>query len=194
MLLLGVLQAQAAGAGPVVDSDFDLLETQVLDSVETSVVFSSLAATYGADYQHLQIRATTRVTSATTLRMNRIRFNGDTTSNYSTHQLIGDSNAANPYAGAGVSLDGMLTFYGTGNSSTSGAFGAGVIDILDPFETTKYTTHRSFGGQFSYSIVNLASGSWRNTDALTSITIYPENSDSYAIGSRFSLYGVKGSA
>jgi hypothetical protein len=58
MLLLGVLQAQAAGQ--VAAGSFDLLETQVLTSSAASVTFSSLS-TYAADYQHLQIRIVSKV-------------------------------------------------------------------------------------------------------------------------------------
>jgi hypothetical protein len=66
-----------------------------------------------------------------------------------------------------------------------------VCDILDPFETTKNKTIRSLAGYGSGGNVNLYSGLWINTSALTSITILA-SSGNFASASRFSLYGIKG--
>jgi ABC-type transport system substrate-binding protein len=123
-----------------------------------------------------------------------MQFNGDTAGNYSTHFLFGDSNAANPYSAAGVSSDYMALYYTNAANSATNAFGAGVVDILDPFETTKNKTIRTLGGQTGYSMVTLTSGSWRNTSALSSLNIFSEGGHSFATNSRFSLYGIKATA
>jgi hypothetical protein len=60
MLLLGVLAAQAEAAAPAAAGSYDLLETEILTGTQASVTFSSLNSTYGADYQHLQLRIVTR--------------------------------------------------------------------------------------------------------------------------------------
>jgi hypothetical protein len=184
---LGILAA-AGGAVASVGS-YDLLATEILTGSQSSVTFASLG-TYAADYQHLQIRMVTRGTgiSGTVLS----QFNADTGNNYSVHRLYGDgssvnSNAftsrANLFAGANVQSD-----------EAAGAFAASVLDILDPFATTKYTTTRSLGGtKATNNFVTLLSGNWRNTDALTQILIYP-NAGSHAAGSRFSLYGIRKAA
>jgi hypothetical protein len=122
--------------------------------------------------------------------MMRIRLNGDTAGNYSSHQILGDSNAATPYNSSETNGSNMLGYYQNGGSNPAGAFGAGVIEFLDAYATTKFKTIRTLGGQHGYSIVNLSSGAWRNTAAISSITIFSENSDSFAEFSRFSLYGV----
>jgi hypothetical protein len=76
-------------------------------------------------------------------------------------------------------------------SPSANQYGAMVIDILDPFETTKNTVIRALGG-FASSEISLNSGVWLNTAALTSLTFskYGENGG-YETGSRFSLYGIK---
>ena len=189
MLLLGVLQAQAAGAGPVGGAAFDLLEQRVLDSSESSVTFSSLSS-YAADYQHLQIRFTARSSFAAAGESLRIRFNGVTSGSYSWHRLFGNGSSVS--SGQSSSQTGILGAFMTSNTGTADAFGAGVIDILDPFSTSKNTTTRSLNGTIvSDSLVSLTSGGFYNTAAIDSISFTSETSANFLTGSRFSLYGIK---
>jgi hypothetical protein len=169
-------------------SDYELITTSVLTSSQPSVTFSNLGI-YASSYKHLQLRGVARVTASTTIRGQDIRFNGDSGSNYSGHLIISDGAV---YAGGGANGSNAGAFYINGASNPSGAYGAGVVDILDAFSATKFKTVRYIGGQVGYSIMSLGSSAWRNTDAITSIQIYPQNSESYAAGSRFSLYGIKG--
>jgi hypothetical protein len=184
MLLLGVLQAQAAGQ---VAGTFELLETQVLTSAAASVTFSSLS-TYSAEYQHLQIRMVCRSARGSEDYL-QMRFNGDTGSNYSNHYLEGNGSSV----GSSGSANQTQMYQGVSASSNLAAniFASFVIDILDPFETTKFTTSRTLGG-FATRSIGLNSGNWRNTDALTSITLRHQVGDNLVTGSRFSLYGIRG--
>ena len=193
MLLLGVLQAQAAGAGPVVATDFDLLDQRVLTTSETSVTFSSLAATYGSTYQHLQIRYASKSDyGASWADSMRIRFNGDSGSNYAQHQLRGDGANVNAFAQTSTSSINYALLSGSANTYV---FTSGVVDLLDPFESTKNTTVRIFDGALSNGTqVKLNSGLWMNTAALTSIEIASSNAANLVTGSRFSLYGIKAGA
>ena len=182
----------AASAGGGAAGSFDLLETQVLASSAASVTFSSLS-TYAADYQHLQIRAVVQTTRAASLDSLRITFNGDTGANYSFHWLQADGSSVTSSAGANQSniFGGYLP--GTANSYS---WAPSVTDILDPFETTKYTTTRTLDSFVdpNWKLLNFTSGNWRNTAALSSITIDQEVGPSFSIGSRFSIYGLKVSA
>ena len=184
MLLLGVIQAQAAGGAA---GSFDLLETQVLSSSAASVTFSGLSA-YAADYQHLQIRG---VGNSNRNQFSNdplnIQFNSDTGANYSWHTISGFNSAVTSYANTSrtaIEWDRTLT---TGNASIFGGF---VIDILDPFETTKNTTARCLSGNNALPSVQMHSGAWYNTAALTSILLYPGIS-TFTANTRFSLYGVR---
>ena len=187
MLLLGVLQAQAAGAGPAGAGSFDLLETQVLASSASSVTFSSLAATYGADYQHLQLRLTTRTDRVNPIDNMRLNFNGDTGSNYRHHWLLGDGGSVTSSTIASTNIE---LYRSAAATATSGIFGANVVDILDPFSSNKNTVIRNFAGiTTAANEVRLQSGLWVNTAALTTITI--SSGWNFVTGSRFSLYGWK---
>ena len=174
---------------PVAAGSYDLLETEILTGTQASVTFSSLGD-YASDYQHLQIRLTGRGTDAATgVTGNYLRFNGDSGANYSLHILFGNGSsvASTAETSSTWALAGLVASGGMTASSFTGT----VIDILDPFETTKYTTTRALTGiAANSSRIDLHSGSWRNTNALTSIEILM-NSISFATGSRFSLYGLK---
>lgn len=189
MLLLGVIQAQASGA--VAAGSFDLLETQVLSSSAASVTFSGLSA-YAADYQHLQIRAVARTNRAANGDTGNLAINGITTSSYGRHYLQGN--------GSTVSSDAILSqpnsnnlYALVGNNATANTFTGIVIDILDPFENTKSTTYRALSGQAANeNLIRLGSGSRYTAESVTSITLSAIGS--FVQYSRFSLYGVKGSA
>ena len=174
-------------------SDFELLDSRVLTTNETSVTFGSLG-TYATDYKHLQIRVLSRDTRAISGTNNVLMtFNGDTGSNYrQLHVLKGDGSSGSTYAEAQSSS--IIPFASPSANDTANAFTAAVIDLLDAFSANKYTTSRTFRGTnvaaaYATQVV-LASGLWMNTAALTEISFEPVSA-SFAIGSRFSLYGVK---
>jgi len=76
-------------------------------------------------------------------------------------------------------------------NGTASAFGTAVIDILDYANTNKYKTVRTLAGWDANGsgLVSFWSGSWRNTNATTTITLLP-NLGNWAQYSQFALYGV----
>lgn len=176
-----------AGNSPYTVSDYDLLQTEVLTGSQASVTFSSLGD-YASSYRHFQIRAVARMTFANAERTLNVRVNGDSTSSYRNHGLYSQGSTPLGFNYAGTSI-GAASFAAA--NAASGSFGAAVIDILDPFETTKYTTVRGFGGADTTPQVSLRSGFWPNSNIVTSLTLVDPTSDLVA-GSRFSLYGLRG--
>jgi hypothetical protein len=198
MLLLGVLAAQAEAAAPAAAGSYDLLETEILTGTQASVTFSSLNSTYGADYQHLQIRYVAR-TDKTGDPDNYLhaQFNNVTSSSYASHQLQGNGSSVTSSALASQTYMRLANGSLIGAGASAGAFSASVIDILDPFETTKNTTARALTGisggvTYSY-VINLSSGVFLSTAAITEIDLFPL-SGNFVADSRFSLYGLKASA
>jgi hypothetical protein len=167
---------------------FVLLESVVLTSSQASVEFTNLVSKYAASYQHLQIRALIRVDDAT-LGSFGFRANSISSNIYSRHDLSGE--------GASVTTSGAASenigFLGTGaNASTpANVFTGMVIDILDPFET-KNKTVRTFMGTTGIG-VRLVSSAVYTTDSLSQFQIRSRLSGSIVTGSRFSLYGIRGS-
>jgi hypothetical protein len=181
---LGLLGASSVAAG----NAFELLETTTLTGTQATVSFSNLNSAYGSIYQHLQIRATGRTTRGGFLSdVLKLEFNSDTTSgNYKYHQLFGNgsalTSATNPYFSFATAVD-----------ASTNLFGAIVLDILDPFETTKNKTVRSLGGHTSGSdqAIEVGSMGWFSTAVVTSIELKSWTGNSWVSGTRFSLYGLR---
>jgi hypothetical protein len=121
----------------------------------------------------------------------QIRFNGDSGSNYAYHYLDGNGSSV---SSTGQSYNSIFDFGAAALLEPANLFSANVVDILDPFETTKNKTVRMLNGHSgTYRRIALASGAWFNTASVTSIAVLP-NTSNWVSGSRFSLYGIKATA
>ena len=190
-LIMGILaQSAAAPTPPAAVDAYDLLETEILTGSQASVTFSSLNSTYGADYQHLQLRYVIRTNRAGANNdVIRVELNGDTGSNYRWHLLSGNGSSVSSSASGADTA--MWASYVSTQDSATGVYGAGVIDLLDAFETSKNTTIRTLGGTTgAITQINLTSGAWFNTNAVTTIKLFQYGS-TMETGSRLSLYGLK---
>jgi hypothetical protein len=172
--------------------DYELIESVFVASTTASVTFNNLNQ-YATEYKHLQIRSTTRVSTAeSNAQLSFIRINGDTGSNYSRHFLQGNGGAA--ASGAETSQSSMYFSFSPQNSSTSGVFSGEVIDFLDAYSTTKNKTIKILHGVLNTGSsgprIMLNSSVRLNTESITSITCLT-GSNSFVAGSRFSLYGIR---
>jgi hypothetical protein len=167
--------------------DYELIESVFLASTTASVTFSNLQ-NYAVDYKHLQIRFTARTTRGEINDAVFYRINGDSGANYARHQIFGNGSTVSSIAGISETSTGNNSI--TGNTATASAFGAGVLDFIDPYSSTKNTTIRSFSGiPVNFNSVMLSSGLYNNTASVSSITLF--SLASFVTGSRFSLYGIR---
>ena len=183
MLVLGTVGSQ--NTKNFLGGDFESIATTTVGAGgSASITFSSIPSTY----KHLQIRCTGKSTS--TGSFGDLTFNSDTGSNYTYHSLYGDGGSAASEASApraNVAAVVSLTA-----SSNTNIFGASVIDILDYTNTNKNKTVRILSGddRNGSGFIAFVSGSWMNTNAITSITI-TARANSIAQYSSFALYGIK---
>jgi len=184
---LGIFAVAGAGGG---GATYEQIATQLVTSSVSSVIFSSIPATY----KHLQIRFTCKSSSSGAAIDSWLRFNSDSGANYASHWIRGTGSAMS----SSNYLPGneILLKYGSISSNDS-RFAGGIIDLLDYANTSKNKTVRSFQGAIfgsSDQSVVLNSGLWRNTTAVTSIEYIANGGATRTIesGSRFSLYGIKG--
>lgn len=177
LIPFGILSA----AGGVAVGDYELIESRILDTTASSVTFNSLG-TYSTTYKHLQVRLAVRASDNSSAPL-RARFNGST-SGYNVHYLYG--NGSNVLSAAFLSLDKIATI---NTQTTTGAFSVVVMDILDAYSTTKNKVTRHLSG--TASEVGLASNLWANTAAVSSMEWFLDGKN-LAVGSRFSLYGIRG--
>jgi hypothetical protein len=178
----------ATGAGAAAAGAYELISTTILGSATSTVTLNSIPNTY----KYLQVRLTARASDTGSWDFLIMRFNGDTISTYARHDLNGNGSGVS--AGFAQNTSGMAIARVTANGGPAGAFGAGIIDVFDYADTNKYTTVRALGGQHGSGArdVNLSSGLWPSTAAVTSITFAPVFSGTILAGSRFSVYGIKG--
>lgn len=180
---LGTFAQQGLAVG-----DFESIATTTVGAGGTATVtFSSIPSTY----THLQIRGLQRTsnTSGGNWTVN-LRFNGDTGSNYTYHGLRGDGSSAIAYAGANQTIS--LSIISGDDANTSLGWGVGYTDILDYANTNKYKTVRTLTGfeENGSGMVELTSGLWLSTSAITSISL-GAGSGNFLQYSHFALYGIK---
>jgi hypothetical protein len=191
--ILGIIASGISGS-KVVTNSFESISTVTVGSGGTTTIsFTSIASTW----THLQLRGIAQSARATySLDGMLIRFNSDSGSNYSFHYLRGNGAAAQ--AGGGSSTTNATIDSTISSTAAANVFGGFVIDILDYANTNKYKTIRSFGGFDVNGTVSgvggyvvLASGNWRNTNAITSISITTDYGSDFQNYSHFALYGIK---
>lgn len=182
-----VLGIWASARPPVAATSFESIATVTVGSgAQSEIDFTSIPS----DYTHLQIRGIARDSNSTTQQL-RMRFNGDTGSNYTLHYLLGDGASAS--AGGSANTTHIQMVYCVALNSYT-AFGGAVIDILDYKDANKYKTVRALAGydrNGNDSYIALDSGVWRNTNAINAIKLYLTGAN-FAQYSSFALYGVKG--
>jgi hypothetical protein len=170
---------------------YDSLATTVLSSATSTITFAGIPT----GYKHLQLRVTARSDHPTYAGVDGvIRFNDDSSSNYSWHYLLGYGTAVQASNSTGTTsiVPGIMA-----SASGSGANiqAASIIDILDYANVNKFKTTRSLvaleANQTSGRDLRISSGSWRNTNAINSITITTSPSQNFLQHSKFALYGVK---
>ena len=179
MPILGVIDS--GKSGHLVTNNYSSISTVTVGSGgASSITFSSIPSTY----THLQLRYNTFGTINIALQ-----FNSDTASNYIMHYLDGNGSAA---ASGVYGPQGSIYLDLNGNSSATIGI-AGVTDILDYANTNKYKTTRTLVGidLNGSGGIELNSGLWRSTSAITSITLLPDGGNPFKQYTTFALYGVR---
>jgi hypothetical protein len=188
----GVLAGLIAAFPTPITGSFESIATATGTGSSNTITFSSIPGTY----QHLQIRwiGKSSTVSASFYTM-RLRFNGDTATNYATHYLKGDGTTASASGAASntqiTSFDGVIS---GSDASYANMLGGGVIDIHDYTSTTKNKTMRALSGLDTNTAgaVVLSSGLWFKTpEAINSISLITA-SGNWTTSSTFALYGIRG--
>jgi len=164
--------------------NFELIETALVGAGgQSSITFSNLNA-YSTTYQHLQIRYTARSSRISADPM-IIRVNNTTQS--ASHHLFGDASSVNDGAG-GTSY--AVLFAMAGTNLPSSAFGAGIIEIPDAYETTKNKHIRAFAGAPGEA-TSFDTTFWPVTAAINTLQLSTFSGTNFVNGSRFSIYGLR---
>jgi hypothetical protein len=158
-------------------STYTPIASQTLGSSAATVTFSSLPQNY-TDLI-LIVNETRSATSNI-----YIRFNNDTASNYSLTYIAGNGSAAS--SGRNSNLTNGYYFDAFGSSSTRGT---GIINIMNYTNgATNKTAISRYSNTSSETIATV--GLWRNTNPITSVTVFLSGSTTFDSGSTFTIYGV----
>ena len=163
-------------------SSYVALATTTLGSAASSVTFSSIPATY----KDLIVIA--NASGTVNDQGMRLRFNGDSGSNYSTV-------AMGAWPNTGFSFQTTTThalFYSIQiGVNTNGIHTPVIGQIMDYAATDKHKTllTRANGQNNTVTETTALATRWANTNAITSM-VFTLSSGNFAIGSTFSLYGV----
>lgn len=165
-----------------VTSSFESIATVAGTGSSNIITFNSIPNTFSA----LQLRGQYSTNGWTV----ELTFNSDTGTNYARHRLRGNGTAASASGSASrANID--LDSGGSGSGQHTGI----VLDIYDYASTSKNKTVRILSGQELNAAggrIDLFSGLWISTSAITSITLTAQNSEPFTTSSVFSLYGIKG--
>ena len=184
MSILGVI-ASSTRQGQVSADDgvmFPIFTTTVT-STAASITFSNIPSTY----THLQLRGIT-ITGANLGSDLIMRYNSDTGNNYSLHGNYTGGTNANSYSNSNY---GYASCGIQGQSAGPASF---ICDILEYKNTSIYKTSRAISAFQNNSQGNLyaISSNWRNTNAITTISIQAYPSNNFLQGTVISLYGLLG--
>lgn len=180
------------GAGGGAAGGFESIASAVTTAGQATVTFSGIPQTFVS----LQIRALVKDAYTTLADTDwlQIKFNGNS-ANYSWHWIryYASSLTAGGTPSATDIRAGRVPSSGSGLTDVYGVI---VIDIDNYASTTRNTVVRSYGGATSTTAGSyvLTDGSWRVTDAVTSIALSSMFSSQWAADCVFSLYGIKGAA
>jgi hypothetical protein len=157
---------------------YEPIATTTLGTAAVSVTFSSISQAYTDLVLIVNAKGASGGDKALA-----VRFNGDTGTNYSQTRISGngttadsDSQPNEPFMDLGL--------------SNSTVYNSDIYQIMNYSNTTTYKT--ALGrGNLADSRLRAGVGVWRNTAAITSVTVINGGSINFIVGSTFTLYGIK---
>lgn len=160
-------------------STYTPIATQTLGSSASTVTFSSIPSTY------TDLVLIVNSASNTGTNYPNMRFNSDSGTNYSRTALWGNGSTQGSGRDSNITIASLC--YNSANTTTANGFTA-MAHIMNYANTSTYKTaivRANNAGNAVEAIVDL----WRSTAAISSIVVGVD-SNSYAAGSTFTLYGI----
>lgn len=167
-----------------------LLAQSTLTGSVTSVTFSSIPQ----GFRHLVLFSWARSDRVAELDSLPIRFNADSGNNYDYQQIVGSSTSVTSATGRAQTA--MFTMIIEAASSRASTFSGNITFIFNYLSSSAEKRIMSLAqveGNLSADadlIIEFASGGWRSTASITSITIFPGIGTNLVSGSSFQLYGI----
>jgi hypothetical protein len=163
-------------------STYTPIATTTLGSNTASYTFSSISGSYTDLVLVCQVQ---QVTDGEDFA---VQVNGDTAANYSRTYLCGDGSTA--HSGRSSSASNIILDHHA-TPPTASSFTVNILNFENYSNATTYKTVLARSNSLStYGGAVAVVGLWRNTAAITSITVFCTNSSNMKTGSTFTLYGI----
>jgi hypothetical protein len=159
---------------------YDQIATTTVSSATSSVTFTSISGTYTDLVMICALKS-----SGTTY--NSITFNNDTGTNYSRVGLSGNGSSTN--ADARSSRNQFEPELGGAEIGNDNNY-VGKFQFMNYSNSTTYKTVLARTNDAT-SGADACIGTWRSTSPITTITFTTSNVETYSIGSKFTIYGIK---
>lgn len=159
---------------------YDAIQSYTLTSATNTVTFGSIPQTYTDLVLILNLGSTPSA------QLTRLRFNGDTGTNYSDTKLRGNGTTA--YS-TRISNDSNATLNEFAYASTTLGKCNIIVNFMNYSNTTTYKTFL-FRANNADLGTELGAGLWRSTAAISAIEV-SNPGNNFLSGSTFSLYGIK---
>ena len=164
---------------------YEKIATNTLGSEASSIVFSSIPATY-TDLRLVMVGIKPSATNSSP----RVQFNSDTGSstNYSYTQIQGNGSSASSQQLSNTAGIPLINFDGLVSTDPK----LGTLDIFSYAGSTFKTclnveaSDRNGAGRICNTVAL-----WRNTAAITTITINDTLTRNFGVGTTATLYGIK---
>jgi hypothetical protein len=192
----------AAGGGVAAATDYELIQTiNITTTGITTIDLSSIPATY----KHLQLRLLwqSNTNSSGEYGLAVLPNSDGSTTDNAFHWLCGNGGSVASTARTNTTPGnyGLIPYpqpQSTGQSinpsSYQSQFVAAIVDFVDYASTSKNKTIKTLSGFAMGGGQNITVGSmlWTDTSAINRLFMYCSNAPQFTVGSRFSLYGIKG--
>jgi hypothetical protein len=165
-------------------STYEKIATTTLGSATATVTFSSIPGTY----TDLVIVGFASNSSADANITGYMRFNGDSSTNYSDTLAYTETTGPNSFQSSNSNSIGLWTIMGNTDTNRKSAI---LINVQNYSNSTIYKTtiYRISTPTSSAGWVNMDVGMWRNTAAITSILL--GGGADWLSNTTFTLYGIK---
>ena len=161
---------------------YEPIATTTLSSASPTVTFSSISSTY----TDLVLIAQLTTAAATNMR---IRFNGDSSSNYGSTHMTGSFGSASA-ARENTNIAGLIDYAGGYPNGGASSVSTYVININNYTNTNAYKTWLTRASNAGTG-TEVTAGVWRQTSAINEVQIRTSSGGNISVGSIFTLYGIK---
>jgi len=161
-------------------STYEKIATTTLSSTTNTVTFSSISGAYTDLVLIINGKSDAEASPV-------LQFNSDTGNNYSDTYMSGRS--TNATASVRDTSQPYIWLVAYSRLNTSNLNLLSIINVMNYSNSTTYKTVLTRSGNAVQGNVDTGVGLWRNTNAITSISVKTA-SNNFVSGSTFTLYGI----